>query len=359
VKFFWLRLSGFCFLWVYMILQYSKNDSFSILFFALALAVYFFLSIKHVSVYLYSSLSIIVFMHGLLMTDYYIMTVFLILYITIVAAFWMKGRRLIFFMCLNFFLAMILVFLNGSYWIEYIIMLLFFFNLIVILNRMALERREQKEIYDQLLGEYRKLKRMNLVAEKEARMEERTKIARDIHDSVGHKLTALIMKLEMQALNHNIPAYKELKAMAEESLQETRGAVRALQVEENEGIASVVHLIRKLESQSQMLVQFTMKQGVLSVPLSNDKNVILYRVIQEALTNTMRHSGSREVHIILGKGADGAVSFEIRNKTSGRKPFTFGFGLQNMKKRVEEINGNINIYQTEMEFVVSGSIPND
>ena len=49
--------------------------------------------------------------------------------------------------------------------------------------------------------------------------------------------------------------------MAKESLEETRHAVKALQAEENEGIATIVHLIRKLEAESHVLVQFTLKQG--------------------------------------------------------------------------------------------------
>ena len=55
----------------------------------------------------------------------------------------------------------------------------------------------KRQLYEELLSEYRKLVRMNLKAENNARMKERTNIARDIHDSVGHRLTALIMKLEI------------------------------------------------------------------------------------------------------------------------------------------------------------------
>ena len=69
--------------------------------------------------------------------------------------------------------------------------------------------------------------------------------------------------------------------MAKDSLEEIRRSVKAMQTEENEGIATVVHRIRKLESESHMFVQFTMKQGILSVPLTNEKSVVLYRVIQD------------------------------------------------------------------------------
>nr|WP_245251006.1 histidine kinase [Virgibacillus litoralis] len=198
---------------------------------------------------------------------------------------------------------------------------------------------------------------MNLAAERDARLEERTKIARDIHDSVGHRLTALIMKLEMLSIQNNSAEYSELKVMAQGSLDQTRHAVKALQREEHEGLATVVHLIRKLEAESHIQVQFTIKQGVLSVPLSNEKSVVLYRVIQEALTNAMRHAQSKEVHINLGRSATGAISFEVLNRIYDATPFEFGFGLSNMKDRVEEVNGTLYVYQTEGKFVVLGTIP--
>ena len=240
-----------------------------------------------------------------------------------------------------------------------LIMSMLFYFLVILINRMSNERPEQKELYEELLAEYRKLKRMNLKAESDARLQERTMIARDIHDSVGHRLTALIMKLEILSIQHSNSDYDELKSMAKESLEEIRKSVKTLQTEENEGIATVVHLIRKLESESHIFVQFTIKQGILSVPLSNKKSVVLYRVVQEALTNAMRHSGAREVHVTLGKSAIGHISVEISNTVFEPKPFTYGFGLASMKNRIEEIKGTLEVYQTENQFVVLGTIPSE
>nr|WP_246187639.1 sensor histidine kinase [Ornithinibacillus caprae] len=200
---------------------------------------------------------------------------------------------------------------------------------------------------------------MNLVAEEDTRLQERNRIARDIHDSVGHRLTALIMQLEILAIQEKKDSYRELKRMANESLEETRHAVKALQSDENEGIATVIHLIRRLEAESHIRVQFTTQQGVLSVKLSNDQSVVLYRVIQEALTNAMRHAQSREIHIILGKSAIGDISFDITNSIYEVRNFTDGFGLTSMKKRVEEIGGKVEVYQTNSQFIVKGSFPID
>lgn len=173
---------------------------------------------------------------------------------------------------------------------------------------------EPKKKLEQLQSDIRTLKRRHISMGEAARIEERTRIMRDLHDSVGHKLTALIMKIEMYAIKTGNEKFRDLKQMAESSLEETRKAVSVLKQEESEGIATVVQLIRKLKSESHIIVQFTLKEGVLATMLSNTKNIQLYRIIQEALTNAMRHGDTREVKVILGKTALGHLSFEMRNR---------------------------------------------
>src|SRR5699024_8313252 len=93
----------------------------------------------------------------------------------------------------------------------------------------------------------------------------------------------------------------ELKDLANERLEETLAAVKTPESTETRGLAAIVQLIRKLEAESQLLIQFTIKEGVLSVTHSNEQGVTLYRVIQEALTNVMRHSESKAVQIEIGQ----------------------------------------------------------
>lgn len=357
MRVFWSRFSTFCVLWVLTILGYSEHLSLSIISFAVALGIYFLLSLQKVSLQLYGLLSGLIFIHGYYLINHSLITILLFLYITMDSAYRLKARDFNMYFIANLLLSLLMIAMDRDQMIVMMIMTLFFYFIVFSINRMSNERREQKAIYDELLSEYRKLMRMNLVAENNARLQERNNMARDIHDSVGHRLTALIMKLEMLSIQNSNSDYDELKLMARESLEEIRKSVKTMQTVENEGIATVVHLIRKLESESHIFVQFTMKQGILSVPLTNEKSVVLYRVIQEGLTNAMRHAGSREVQVTLGKSAIGAISFEIKNTIFNPKPFSFGFGLTNMKKRIEEIQGTLEVYQTEKQFVVSGTIP--
>lgn len=219
------------------------------------------------------------------------------------------------------------------------------------------ELQERNEV---LLSEYRKMKRRLLTDEKAARQEERTQIARDIHDSVGHKLTALLMQLEvfrMKADGETAEGLGDLKALAKESLEETRNAVKTLKHDEAGGVTAIIGLIRKLEAESFLRIQFSVKHGALSAPLGNEQMVIVYRAVQEALTNVMRHSQAREADIVFE--APGAIIFRftISNKTAGTVPYSEGFGLSSMRERIEQAGGDFKAGPESGLFVVKGSLP--
>ncbi len=222
--------------------------------------------------------------------------------------------------------------------------------------------RERRELYLQLTEEYRRLKRHVYAHEQHVRTEERNRIARDMHDSVGHKLTALLMQVEIlrqQSGSEHQKLITTIKELAKESLSETRRAVQALNEAEMEGLASVWHLIRRLETESQIQVNFSARQGVLSVPLSPEKCVVIYRSIQESLTNAMRHAFAGEVEVVLDVPGEKCVRFYIANRTRERKPFHEGFGLNTLRERVHNVGGKVEIFQTEKHFVVRGTIPLD
>lgn len=354
---FWVRLTIFSMFWVLLIIFQSDHKPWSMISFAVAAGFYFFSSLQKGRLLLYLMMSIVIVLHGVLLANAPLVTVLLLLYMTAEAAFRLRRNKLLVYGLVNSGLSIWLMYVISDKILGILLISLFLYLLVAVINQLVEEQKEQREIYVQLLEEYRQLKRMNLAAEKDARLEERTKIARDIHDSVGHRLTALMMKLEMLSIEHGENGYEELKEMASDSLEETREAVKALQLEETEGLATVIHLIRRLEAESHMSVQFTMKQGVLSLATSNQHSVTLYRVIQEALTNAMRHAQSREVFIMLGQSATGDIEFEIMNVIFKPVPFQYGFGLTNMKNRLQETGGTLHVYQTEEHFIVRGTLP--
>ncbi|OIJ13607.1 hypothetical protein BKP37_10000 [Anaerobacillus alkalilacustris] len=226
-------------------------------------------------------------------------------------------------------------------------------------NRLS-DLNEKDELYNEMFKEYRALKRQAFEVEKSARAEERTRIARDMHDSVGHKLTALMMQLEI--LEHSVgdkekKGIRQAKEMARDSLQETRKAVKVLQVDGVGGMSSVFQLIRKLESETHIRVHLTTKKGVLSAPLTNDQNVVIYRFIQESLTNAMRHAQSREVTVTLQILGDHTMKLEVANCVYDHVPFKEGFGLSGLRERFEAIEGTLIAHQINGYFYLTGTFP--
>lgn len=213
-----------------------------------------------------------------------------------------------------------------------------------------------------LLVEYRLLKRQVAVSEEVARVEERNRIARDIHDSVGHQLTALMMQLAVAEQSakesENVSGIlAQSKQLARESLDGMRKAVKALRGEEEKGIASVIHLIRKLEAESRMRVQLTTKTGVLSVPLTNEQNIAIYRFVQEGLTNAMRHGSSREIAVTVEIIGEHSLQIAVVNKIDGPLHLVEGFGMDNMRKRMEALQGRVVRVVTDGDFTIKGIFP--
>lgn len=213
-----------------------------------------------------------------------------------------------------------------------------------------------------LLMEYRLLKRQVAENEEAARIEERNRIARDIHDTVGHQLTALMMQLavaEQSAKESGDVSgiLAQSKQLARESLDGMRKAVKALQGEEEKGIASVIHLIRKLEAESRMRVQLTTKTGVLSVPLTNEQNIAIYRFVQEGLTNAMRHGSSREIAVTVEIIGEHSLQIAVVNKIDGPLQIVEGFGMENMRKRLEALQGRVVRVVTDGDFTIKGIFP--
>ena len=134
-------------------------------------------------------------------------------------------------------------------------------------------------------------------------------------------MTALLIQIEVlrQQSGGDKDHLALIKALAKKSLEEIRTGVRTLQKAEIQGLSSVIHLSRRLETDSQIRVNFTAKQGALSIPLSADKCVAIYRAIQEGLTNAMRHAFAREVDVSLDLPGGKSIRFEVSNRIRGSK----------------------------------------
>ncbi|GAA0355217.1 hypothetical protein GCM10008932_05280 [Alkalibacterium iburiense] len=205
------------------------------------------------------------------------------------------------------------------------------------------------------------MKRQLLSGEKMIRQEERNEIARELHDSVGHRLTALLMQLEAARVQTTDEKTKEkiqeFKTLAQKSLKDTRKAVYAMKSDERSGIQAIIQLIKKLEAESHLAINFIVQSGILNMRLTNEQSATMYRGIQESLTNMMRHSETKKATIEFSLLGNRIVQFKVSHAMTQKRVIKEGFGLSNMRNRLEELGGSLEVLQTDKAFTVIGKFP--
>lgn len=187
-------------------------------------------------------------------------------------------------------------------------------------------------------------------------VEERTRIAREIHDTLAQGFTGIVIQLEaaedvlveepQTARLHMLRA----RTLARESLAEARRSVwalRPLALGADDLAYAFLHLVHELGDGSGTQIEFTL-QGVLR-PLSQDIEHHLLRIGQEALANALRHANSAEIHVTLTCHAD-CIELTVEDRgegfdahSSAHRP---GLGLRGMQERAAVLGGRLTITST-------------
>jgi PAS domain S-box-containing protein len=186
-----------------------------------------------------------------------------------------------------------------------------------------------------------------------AEEEQRTRIARELHDDINQRLALLTIKLEeLQDEPSGVRSrVRELRKQADE----ISSAVQALSHElhssklEYLGVATAMKSwCRELAERHQIKVEF--KSDVSSV-LSPEIGLTLFRVLQEALRNAVKHSGAKQIEVQLAKQpnevhlivSDSGKGLDVEAAMQGQ-----GLGLTSMRERVRLVNGTISIQSKPM-----------
>lgn len=178
--------------------------------------------------------------------------------------------------------------------------------------------------------------------------EERVRLARDIHDGVGHHLTVLSIQLQAagKLVEHNPQAAAESiqvsRAEAQAALEEIRRSVGVMRqpLAESRPLAGVLSdLAREFSEHSGMPVHF--EQAGEPVELSLFAQQTLYRVVQESLTNSQKHG--KDVRNIQVKLVYSTGTVRLVVSDDGLKPEASasraGYGLKGLQERVEQLGG--------------------
>ncbi|HLI52600.1 MAG TPA: sensor histidine kinase [Thermomicrobiaceae bacterium] len=195
-------------------------------------------------------------------------------------------------------------------------------------------------------------------------MQERSRLAREIHDTLAQGFTSIVMHLEAadqflddephdSRVGHHLD---QARLIARDSLGEARRLVRALRpVSLDE--ASLPEALARLAARSTRESGIDVRASTTGEPrrLHPDVEVGLLRVAQEALANARKHSGAGQIQIILSF-LEGEVMLEVSDDGVGFDPanlrlatpsdFSGGFGLTAMRERVEQLGGAIMVEGT-------------
>ncbi len=203
---------------------------------------------------------------------------------------------------------------------------------------------------------------LTLVSEQKARLEaerlsnevknlatelERTRIAQEIHDSLGHTLTTLKIQLEVaikfaeRDQKRSTDALELAKQLASQSLTDVRTAIQSIRHPDFDLKEAVNSLAKQLRQTETIEVNLD-----ISVPdaMTSTAAYQLFRIIQECLTNVMKHAEASQVTVLLkndGKRIELTVSDNGKGiSTQGKSQ---GFGIRGMQERVESMHGTVEI----------------
>jgi PAS domain S-box-containing protein len=188
----------------------------------------------------------------------------------------------------------------------------------------------------------------------EAREEEKTRIARELHDELGQLLTAL--KMDLGWLRERLPAGSELAARAAEMgslLDRTVNSTRRISADlrplmlDDLGLADAASwLVDDFAKRSGVACRIELPEDGELGDVSKAVATAVYRAIQESLTNIARHADAKNAWVVLGV-EDGALHVEVEDDGRGIAPEDMAkarsLGLKGMRERIAYLGGSLEI----------------
>ena len=207
-----------------------------------------------------------------------------------------------------------------------------------------------------------KLQRYAVATEKIGENNERKRLAREIHDTVGHALAGVAAGIDacIVMIDTNPEATKKqlkiISKVVRRGMVDVRKSLNRLRpgALEKQGFKEAIEkMINEFASIGE--VDISLDYRLENLDLENTTEDILFRTIQESMTNSVRHGGASKIDIALYL-KDGNLCLTIKDNGIGCENITYGFGLKQMKERIAIINGTVKFKGTD-GFAVLVKIP--
>jgi len=218
------------------------------------------------------------------------------------------------------------------------------------LEQRVQERTNQLEILNQeLTVKNEQLKQHAMTIEELTIVKERNRIASEVHDTLGHTMTSIkslldlsLVELNNGGLDEAIKVINDAREFTKEGMGELRRSILGLSssgLESSSIIDAIKSLIIKFES-----LGVHIDLSIDEPKHYREKNIsfsaTIYRLCQEALTNSIRHGKAKNISIII-RTINDTVRISIIDDGCGCKDINKGFGLLGMEQRIKNLNGKI------------------
>jgi signal transduction histidine kinase len=217
---------------------------------------------------------------------------------------------------------------------------------VIVFTRVAASEREART---KLAEANQQLREHAAQIEDLATTKERNRLAREIHDSLGHYLTVvnvqigaaqtIMAKDQPRALDHLAKA----QTLTQEGLAEVRRSVAALRASPIESRPLPEGLGELVEQWNAAGVRAKLEVAGQVRPLRPQANLTLYRAAEEALTNVGKHAQAASTELLLDYRDEGRVRLSVKDDGIGSTNSEGGFGLLGVRERVQLLNGVVRV----------------
>lgn len=196
-------------------------------------------------------------------------------------------------------------------------------------------------------------------------LDERARIARELHDVVSHGLSAIVLLSEGAASMAETDPDRARNAMlsvrdtGRHAMTEMRSMLSVLRSEDDatDPQPTLAGLENLLELSRTVGVPVTLRVEGAPRTLTAGTELVIYRVVQEALTNVRKHAGPVETVEVCMRWTDGGVAVSVTDDGRGGDSATGGLGVIGMRARVEAVGGSLTAEPADHGFVVHAWIP--
>ncbi|HEY9594336.1 MAG TPA: sensor histidine kinase [Spirochaetia bacterium] len=199
--------------------------------------------------------------------------------------------------------------------------------------------------------------------QRETEESERRRLTREIHDIVGYTLVNIQMMMEAATdlVHRDTTGLEEIlvksRDQAQRGLMDTRRAMRnfrAVVEAKSGGLARVIEVAHIFEKATKVTVRLHLGNAPESFGPVIDE--VVYRMVQESLTNALRHGNASEITVSFWV-IDGELRLSIADNGAGAKEIVPGIGLSGMAERIAYVGGTMRAENSPYGFVVSSEIP--